>query len=250
MCSQPMRATAVIQKGMRGQTLTRSLLVVAVAFGAACGPQGEGALDGTFFLRGCPDRDPTQSATAVPSPLPPFSLAPTFFVAERWDRIEDSPFTPSDPRRIAVMQIRLQRTSHKPYFTDYLQLQIGNLDTLAQVQDAALARGEPGVPIVPPALSGNSVPLPGDPEPNVRASLSLNATCWFPRVAPLVRGHVRFSAFGRKPGEELAGTLSLSLWDARAEREQGPQTPLVDVAGQLSGYFRFVVEDGPTVPNL
>lgn len=226
-----------------GQTfaaLSLSLLV------AGCEGQGEGQILGTLFLRDCPPQDPTynstRSSTEVPSPLPDFALDPKYFFADV--QFAQRPGWYPDPRAVDSMFIRLQRTSHKPDRTDVFQLSVHDIDGILAVQDRALARGEPGVPIIPPMVSTMNAPLPDDPAESVRADIALNGTCQFSRVEPLMRGHIRFSALGRNVGEEIAADLHVTIEDGRAEREQGSPPPNPNVAGELSGSFRFFISRG------
>lgn len=227
------------------------LLGLALALGSAlagCSGQGEGQISGTLFLRGCPAQDPTPAGSLeVPSPLPSFSLDPQYFFGELQYSVLMG-FITADPRGVDRLRVRLQRTSAAPDRADTFDLIVYDLDRYLSLQDAAVARGEPGMPIVPPDVDGASVPLPGDPAATVRAGLSLNITCWFPRVQPMLRGHVKFTALGRKVGEEVAGEVSVTVEDARAIREQGGTPTVPDTAGQLSGSFRFPLRAGPLVP--
>lgn len=227
------------------------LLGLALALGSAlsgCEGAGEGQLSGTLFLRGCPPLDPTPAGSFdVPNPLPAFSLDPQYFFGELQFAYLMG-FQTADPRGVDRLRVRLQRNSAHPDRADTFDLIVYDLDRYMGLQDAAIARGEPGMPIVPPDIDGASVPLPGDPAATVRGALSLNITCWFPRVQPMLRGHVKFTSLGRKVGEEVAGEVSVTIEDARATREQGGTPTVPDTAGQLSGSFRFPLRAGPLVP--
>jgi hypothetical protein len=217
---------------------------------AGCQGAGEGQVDGTLFLRGCPPLDPTEPGSRdVPSPLPAFSLDPQYFYGEVMLSLKQG-LSAQDPRGVDRMRIRLQRDSGKPDRANSLELLIYDLDRFPQIQDAAIARGERGAPIVPPDLDTTTAPLPPDPGASVRGSLSLNATCWFPSVKPLLRGYVYFSSLGRNLGEEVAGELSVTIEDERAAREQGSPPPAPDAAGSLTGWFRFPLRSGSVVPGL
>lgn len=228
---------------------SRSLFAfVALAATAGCEGAGEGALDGTLFMRGCPTLDPTPAGSqAVPSPLPAFSLAPRYFFGEVAWSIQQG-FSTADPRGVSMLRMRMQPYSGTPDHADEFELLIYDLENYQTRQDQAVARGEPGMPIVPPPVDSNNAPLPPDPASSVRASLSMNVTCWFPRVAPSLRGYVNFSSLGMNLGDEIAGQVSVTLEDSRATREQGDPPPAPDVAGQLTGWFRFPLRDGPLVP--
>jgi hypothetical protein len=76
----------------------------------------------------------------------------------------------------------------------------------------------------------------------------MNNTCWFPVVAPTLRGYVKFTSISQNLGDEIAAELNVTVEDARATREQGNPPPAPDVAGQLSGSFRFPLRAGPLVP--
>ncbi len=222
------------------------LLVTAVT---ACQGAGEGQISGTLFLRGCPDRDPTASGSKeLPDPLPAFSLNPQYFFGDVIRSVQQGLSSP-DPRGVDRLSIHLQRNSGTADRTDSFDLLLYDLDRFLDLQAAALARGERGMPIVPPNVDGAQAPLPGDPAASVRASISLNVTCWFPRVAPLLRGYVYFSAIGRNLGEEVAGELHVTVEDARATREQGAGA-IPDAAGELSGWFRFPLRSGSLVTGL
>jgi hypothetical protein len=227
------------------------LLGLALALGGAlsgCAGAGEGQLSGTLFLRDCPPLDPTPAGSLeVPNPLPSFSLDPQYFYGELQYSVLMG-FQTADPRGVDRLRVRLQRNAGRPDRADIFDLIVYDLERYMSRQEAALARGEPGMPIVPPDIDGASVPLPGDPAATVRGALSLNITCWFPRVQPMLRGHVRFTSLGRKLGEEVAGEVSVTVEDARAMREQGGATVIPDTAGQLTGSFRFPLRAGPLVP--
>lgn len=214
----------------------------------ACEGAGEGQLSGRLFLRGCPLYDPTTPGSAeVPNPIPEYSLDPQYFFGEhQWSVM--SGFTSADPRGIDRLRIRLQHSSGKPDRADTFDLLVYDLARYSSLQDAALARGEPGMPIVPPDIDGASVPLPGDPAATVRSELSLNISCWFPHVKPMLRGYVKFTELGEELGETVAGEFAVTVEDARATREQGSPAPAPDAAGELSGWFRFPLRAGPLVP--
>lgn len=206
--------------------------------------QGTGEVRGTLFVRGCKTLDPTDRGSLdVPSPLPSYSLDPQYFYAEveRFDRRNPS----DDPPGITRVRLRLQRTSHKIERTDGFELFIYDVDGLMARQEQRLARGEPGMPIIPPAFDQTEVPLPAAPESTVRAALELNGTCPYPTVAPLPMGYVRFTEIGSRPGAFLAGEFAVTLEDLRARREQNTATPIINVGGQLSGSFRFAIHTGP-----
>jgi hypothetical protein len=224
--------------------------VSAVLFLGACEGVGDGQVSGTLFLRGCPDLDPTTAGSSdLPSPLPAFRLDPQYFFGEVL-RAAESGLGATDPRGSDSMHIRLQRNSSRAERADTFDLFIHDLDRLPAVQDAALRRGEPGAPILPPPVSGTAVPLPSDPGVSVRAALSLNVSCWFPRVQPALRGSVYFSSLGRELGDQVAGRIEVTVEDERAIREQGSPPPAPDAAGALSGWFSFPLRSGPVVPPL
>ncbi len=224
-----------------------ALALLLMSLGSlGCEGQGEGQISGTLFLRDCPVQDPTYSAvrssTVVPSPLPDFALDPHYFFADV--QFAQRPGWYPDPRAVDSMFIRLQRSSHKPDRTDVFQLSVHDIDGILAVQDAALSRGEPGVPIVPPLVSTMQAPLPDNPAEAVRADIALNGSCQFSRVEPLLRGYIRFHALGRNVGEEISAELRVTVEDGRAMREQGSPPPSPDVAGQLAGSFRFFISRG------
>lgn len=208
-------------------------------------------MSGTLFLRGCPPFDPTpQGSTMAPDPLPDYSLEPRYFYGEVIRSVRQGLSNP-DPRGVDRMHIRLQHESGKPERADMIDFFIYDLGRFPDIQAAALARGEAGVPIVPPDVDDPKAPLPGDPAASVRASLSLNVSCYYPRVKPLLRGHIYFSSLKSELGEEVAGQFAVTLEDARAMREQGSGSPPVfDAAGVLTGWFRFPLRSGPVVFGL
>ncbi len=235
-------AGAVRRRGARRLALP---LLLSVGMGglAGCEGRGEGQIDGRLFLRHCPVQDPlAPDAAGLPSPLPEFSLDPQYFLVDVMFAQKPSWFP--DPRAVDSMFIRLQRTSHKPDRTDVFTLSVHDIDGILAVQEQALARGEPGVPILPPMVSTGAAPLPPDPAQSVRADIALNGSCQFSTAEPLLRGHIRFSSLGRNIGEEIAGELKVSVEDGRAIREQGSPPPSPDAAGELSGWFRFNISRG------
>ncbi len=235
--SRSLRRAGVVAWG----ALSLSLLA------AGCEGQGEGQISGRLFLRDCPDQDPTynstRSSTVVPSPLPEFVLDPKYFFVDV--QFAQRPGWFPNPGAVDSMFIRLQRSSHKPDRTDLFQLSVHDIDGVLAAQEQALARGEPGVPIIPPMVSTMNAPLPDNPSETVRADVALNGTCQFSRVEPLLRGYIRFSALGRNVGEEIAAELRVTVEDGRAAREQGSNPPpRPDVAGELAGSFRFFISRG------
>ncbi len=232
----PRRGAALATAGLGGLLL--------LGFAGCDEGQGTGQVSGTLFARGCRNLDPTDRGSRdVPNPLPSYSLDPQYFYAEveRFDRRSPS----DDPPGITRVRLRLQRTSHKIDRTDGFELFIYDVDGLMARQQERLSRGEPGMPIIPPAFDQPEVPLPGAPEQTVRAALEINGSCPYPTVAPLPRGYVRFTEIGSHPGDFLAGEFAVTLEDLRAQREQGTATPIIDVGGQLSGNFRFAIRTGP-----
>jgi hypothetical protein len=214
-----------------------------------CAGEGVGQVSGTLFVRGCQPYDPTTVGSRdVPSPLPGYAMDPTFFFAELEYPARRTPA--DDPPGVTRLRIRLQRSSHKVERADSFELFVYDLDGLKDRQDVLLAHGESGMPIVPPPLDVTPVPPPPDPASTVRAALVLNGTCDYPLVAPLLRGFVHFTEIGSRPGEILAGEFAVTLEDLRATREQGPSAPSPDVAGALSGNFRFPIRTGPAVGAL
>lgn len=217
------------------------LVLSALLAATGCEGVGEGQLSGTLFIRDCPAQDPTTPGSRdVPNPLPAFALDPHYFFGEVL-----FPQRPDlDPNAVDSMVIRLQRTSHKPERTDLFELSLSDLDHVLTNQAAAMARGTAGLPILPPDVGTTMAPLPTDPALSARASLKLNGTCDSPRVAPLFRGYVHFTALGRNVGDEVAADLRVTVEDGRAQREQGNPPPAPDVAGELSGSFRFRLTSG------
>jgi hypothetical protein len=224
------------------------LLLLGALLFSGCGDAGTGQVAGTLFLRGCPDQDPTNGQGGVPAMLPAFSLDPQFFAAEVMLSVRMG--STYDPRGVDSLRLRLQRSSHPFYLTDDFELLVYDLDQYPQRQAAAIAQGQPGMPILPPALAQPSVPLPGDPAASVRASLSLHATCPYMPEEPLLRGYVNFSALGRNLGDTVAGQFAVTVEDARSRRAQGMMPATVDVAGQLSGSFSVQIQAGPAQTSL
>ncbi len=240
--------SGVNRRGWSSRRLAGSVgavLTLAMVLLTGCEGEGTGQVEGSLFVRGCKPLDPTmRSEDAVPSPLPSYQMNPSFFSAEieqsvRWGRLVDL-------RGYDRMRIRLQNSSRRVEISDGLELFIYDLDRLPQLQAAAMARGERGMPIVPPPVDQSSVPLPGDPQDSVRAALNLYTTCKYPISAPQLRGYVYFSKLGNKLGDVIAGEFAVTVEDLRARREEGQTVALSpDVAGQLSGYFSFPLRTGP-----
>ena len=219
------------------------LMLLGLA-GAGCEGGGEGQVSGTLFVRGCAAYDPaTPGSDEVPSPLPSYVMNPEFFFAEVELSTRLNP--PEDPTGITRLQLRLQRSSHKAERADLFELLVYDVDGLPARQAQALARGEAGVPITPPPLDQTPVPPPPAPDSTVRAALRLHGSCKYPVVSPQLRGFVRFSEIGTRPGDMLAGEFSVAIEDLRAQREQGSPPPSVDIAGALTGSFRFPIRNGP-----
>jgi len=226
------------------RSLAQIGLVALALSGANCAGEGVGQLDGTLFARGCPAFDPTTPGSSdVPSPLPAYAMDPKYFFAEIMVSTRLSPS--EDPPGVTRLSIRLQNSPPKSERADAFELFIYDLDGLESRQASHLARGEPGMPIIPPPLDVTPVPPPPDPALTVRASLQLNGTCKYPLVTPLLRGFVHFTEIGKQPGAILAGEFSVTLEDLRAAREQGTPAPSPDVAGALTGSFRFPIRTGP-----
>jgi len=218
-------------------TLSTALLL-------ACEGGGEGQLSGTLFVRGCPPFDPTnQSATDVPSSLPDFRLDPHAFFAEVVWGIRTG-FT-QDVRTGDRLQIRMQRSSNKLDRSDGFELLVHDLRKLESLQRDSLRAGLAGIPIIPSALDQSMSPLPSSLDDAVRAGLVLGHSCRFPLVQPSLRGFVRFTEFGSKVGDTLAGEFEVSVEDLRAKREQGDPPVSPNVAGSLRGWFRIPLRSGP-----
>lgn len=211
----------------------RALIPLVLAAAAGCTGGGTGEVTGTLFMRGCAGQG-TTAATGMPSPLPAFNLLPTDFYAE--------PILPQppdiDPRGVATLTIRLQRSTDLPDNTDYFLLYVVDVVTL---------QGELGKPqpIIPPALSGTSAPLPTEGDPRVLASINLNGTCPYPLVAPQLTGTVTFGALGLNEGDILEADFSVTVSDPRGVREGVPAQDQ-DAAGAFSGSFRFPIAFGPS----
>jgi hypothetical protein len=228
-------------RGRRG--VAPALLALALA-GTGCEGEGVGQLGGTLFVRGCPFLDPTTLGSRdVPSPLPTYTMNPKFFHAEL--QLSTRLVPSEDPPGPARMRLRMQTSSPKIERVDAFELFIYDLENLATRQASAMASGLAGMPITPPPLDVDPVPPPPDPASNVRASLVFNGSCDYPVVAPMLRGYVHFTEIGQNPGEILAGDFAVTVEDLRAAREQGSPAPSPDVAGALSGTFRFPIRNGP-----
>lgn len=241
--STPLQGRSAARGRSRTQATLALLLSASVGVIGGCEGRGEGELNGRLFLRHCADQDPLPAdSAAVPSPLPEFSLAPQYFFADVM--FAQKPGWFPDPRAVDSMFIRLQRTSHKPDRTDVFTLSVHDIDNILAVQEQALARGEPGVPIIPPMVSTEAAPLPLDPAQSVRADIALNGSCQFSTAEPLMRGYIRFSSLGRNVGEEIAAEFRVTVEDGRAIREQGSPPPSPDAAGELAGWFRFNISRG------
>lgn len=235
----------LLRRGSGRAGLVGSFLLGLLGLGGSgCEGAGEGQVSGTLFVRGCTAYDPvTPGSREVPSPLPSYVMNPEFFFAEVELSTRLNP--PEDPLGITRMQLRLQRSSHKAERADAFELLIYDVDGLPARQAQALARGEAGLPITPPPLDQTPVPPPPAPDSTVRASLRLHGSCKYPIVAPQLRGFIRFTEIGSRPGDLLAGEFSVAIEDLRAQREQGSPAPSVDIAGALTGSFRFPIRNGP-----
>ena len=226
-----------------GAALSAGLLALWLT---GCAGEGVGQLSGTLFVRGCEELDPTTpGGHDVPSPLPSYSMDPTYFYAELQLASRLAPSI--DPPGVNRMRLRMQTSSPKIERADAFELFIYDLDGLAARQASAMARGLAGMPIIPPPLNITPMPPRPDPASTVRASLVFNGSCTYPLVAPLLRGFVHFTEIGRNPGDILAGDFSVTIEDQRALREQGSPAASPDVAGALSGSFRFPIRTGPAV---
>lgn len=216
---------------------------------AACEGGGDGQVSGTLFLRGCPWLDAgDHSPTELPSPLPAFTLNPQFFYAEVVWGVKTG--LHPDPRTVDRLQLRLQRGSNKQDRSDGFELLVHDLNKLEQLQLDSIQKGLHGVPIVPPPIAQVSVPLPASPDSEVRAGLVVNNTCRYPRAEPSLRGYVRFSEYGRRVGETVAGEFDVTIEDQRAIREQGNPPANPDVAGALHGWFRIPIRSGSGLSAL
>jgi hypothetical protein len=212
-----------------------------------CAGEGTGRLAGTLFLRGCPPQDPTPPGSSeVPSPLPAFALDPVAFYGEVVRVLEPPPIR-HPGATIDRIRIRLQRSTAKAERTDVFELIVPDIDRALLEQAAALGRGEPGFPVLPPPVAGSSVPLPKDPFAFAHAGLQMHGSCEPLVVQPQLRGYVRFNELGRDLGQYVDAEINLTVEDARAIREQGAMPQIVDTAGALSGTFRFQLRAGPAV---
>lgn len=216
---------------------------------AGCEGAGEGQLDGTLFLRGCPILDPQRPAEqSVPSPLPAFQLNPTHFFVEVVYGVR-SGFTP-DNRSATRLLLRMQRGAAKLDRSDGFELLVHDLDKLPELVAQAASRGEPGVPVVPPALDNDAAPLPPAPDNSVRAGLLLFQACRYPQAQPSLRGFVRFTEIGQTVGQTVAGEVSVTVEDLRSQREQpGPGPVIPNTAGRLQGFFRVPIRSGQASPS-
>ena len=222
-------------------------LALGILSGAGCAGEGTGQLAGTLFMRGCAAQDPTPPGSSeVPSPLPAFALDPIAFYGEVARQIDTPPIR-HPGGSLDRIRIRLQRGTEKAERADVFELIIADIDRALADQAAALARGEPGFPILPPPVSGSTVLLPGDPFASAHAGIQLHNSCEFLLVQPQLRGYVRFNELGRELGEYVDAEVGLTVEDARATREQGGMPKVVDTAGALSGSFRFQLRAGPAV---
>jgi hypothetical protein len=235
--------------GLRAGLLSPALAWALSGAAAGCGSNGSGQLEGSLFLRGCEAQDPTpRGSSQVPSPLPSFVFDPAYFYGEVY-RQYNSPLR-HEGETIDRMRVRIQRGSEKPERADVFEILVLDMSRALREQEQALARGEPGFPILPPPVSGATVPLPGDPYASARAALSLHASCSTLMVQPQLRGHVRFIELGRELGEWIEAEVDLTAEDARATREQGGMPQAVDTAGALKGRFRLQLRTGPAVNGI
>ena len=119
-----------------------ALAFLAAALLCGCEGGGEGQVSGSLFLRGCPE----QGSAAAPAP---FALDPSYFAA---DTIRSATAGQSgsqlDERIPNRMELRLQRSSHRPELTDafalYLRRSAGLVQTLLVLGMVAVAHVETG----------------------------------------------------------------------------------------------------------
>lgn len=207
--------------------------LLAAALLCGCEGGGEGQVSGSLFLRGCPE----QGSAAAPAP---FALDPSYFAA---DTIRSATAGQSgsqlDERIPNRMELRLQRSSHRPELTDAFALYLTDVDAL---------RGRLGqpFPISAAPLSGAEAPLPAEAPPTVRAALWLRGTCPYANVQPQLRGTVTLRELGFEPGEWVDADFSVTADDDRGAR-LGAAPADRDAAGQLAGSVRLQIRRGRSV---
>lgn len=186
---------------MRSVSIPLSLVLAALSSGAACGPNGEGRVEGERLTVATCD-------VQGPRVFEPFGMALTFMAAERDGDVALLRFAP---------RVRLSPP------TDQLAVTVVGVSALEET----LARD--GVAEVPVAAAqtwaaagvGGAAPESANPTV-VRVSLALPDTCpqdSTPRVGR--EGTARFTSFGTNRDQRIAGRLSFELVDLRSGEAVG-----------------------------
>jgi hypothetical protein len=197
-----------------------ALVVACVGCGLG---DGTGSLAGTLYLRGC-THDSDYGALGAPAA---YNMHPAYFVADPVNALASA--EPLHP--VNKVSVRVQPSGNRADEGDVLFVNVAD--------DAMVTVGQ-GITV------GATT--------NVRASLSLNATCPSREVEPELDGTITFSAFGNPDvavqgvqfGDRLAASFSFDILDRRAIALGGigpvPTTPAT--SGHVDGNFDFIVRQG------
>ncbi len=203
-----------------------AFIVCLLASGCDLG-SGTGSLSGTLFVRAC-----TQNSDYGSAQTPAlYDMKPHFFVATP---IDDVPGTPHPMNRV---DIRVQPEGNRVEEADSMLMDVASSREVAAALDQDIVVGA---------------------STNVRATLTLNATCPDAEVEMELDGVVNFSRFGSASptsvpvdfkidyGESLTATFHFTVVDRRALVLGGVGAVSTDptVAGELGGSFDFEVREG------
>jgi hypothetical protein len=192
---------------------------------AGCGlGDGNGALAGTLFLRGC-THDFDYGALAAPAA---YDMHPTYFVADPINALASAEAL----HPINKVTIRVQPSGNRADEADLLFINVADDALVATQVGVAMAIG---------------------PTTNVRATLNLNQTCPSAEVEPELDGTMTWTAFGNADatnglgfGDHLAASFSFDVVDRRQIAIGGiggvPTTPAA--GGHIDGSFDFVIRQG------
>jgi hypothetical protein len=109
---------------------------------------------------------------------------------------------------------------------------------------------DPTAQPVPLRIARNPAPQPSEPAistfmppdvPAARADLQLLKSCPLLDESFILEGELTFTEFGRMPGEQITGSITARILEARSG---------ATVAEQLTGTFSFTIDHGRTSENL